>query len=312
MVNIVGDHATYHKHYDAQLESDIETVARNVSAWIRTSDSTEQVGADAAEAVAAALGPPGQIATLILPADASWATAANRPAAPAPVAAPVAVDPAADRSVAKVLRSGEPAALLLGGAALRERGLVAAQRVAAATGVHSSWPRRSRRASSAAPACRSPTRLAYLAEFAAMQLEPFRHLVLVDAKAPVSFFAYPGKPSDLVPDGCEVPRSRPPTRRRPRSNRWPTRSTRRPVAAPTNRHHDPERPTGPLTAERWPPHRRAAARGRDRVRRGQHPGCHPGATAARRDTTGSASPAAPSARACRSRSAPRWPRPIAA
>src|SRR6185436_16562062 len=69
IVNIVGDHATYHKQYDAQLESDIETVARNVSSWIRRSESTEQLAPDAAAAVAAALGPPGQIATLILPAD---------------------------------------------------------------------------------------------------------------------------------------------------------------------------------------------------------------------------------------------------
>src|SRR3990170_866354 len=67
VVNIVGDHATYHAKYDAQLQSDIETVARNVSSWIRTSRRPEQAGADAAEAVAAALGPPGQVATLILP-----------------------------------------------------------------------------------------------------------------------------------------------------------------------------------------------------------------------------------------------------
>src|SRR4051794_7240288 len=72
VVNIVGDHATYHTKYDAQLQSDIETVARNVSAWVRTSQSTAELGRDAAEAVAAAVGPPGQIATLILPADVSW------------------------------------------------------------------------------------------------------------------------------------------------------------------------------------------------------------------------------------------------
>src|ERR1700730_5459869 len=72
VVNIVGDHATYHTQYDAQLQSDIETVARNVSSWVRTSPSTEQLASDAAEAVAAALGPPGQVATLILPADVSW------------------------------------------------------------------------------------------------------------------------------------------------------------------------------------------------------------------------------------------------
>jgi acetolactate synthase-1/2/3 large subunit len=52
IVNIVGDHATYHKRYDAQLESDIETVARNVSSWVRTSASTAALAGDAAEAVA--------------------------------------------------------------------------------------------------------------------------------------------------------------------------------------------------------------------------------------------------------------------
>src|SRR5438552_4481940 len=72
VVNIVGDHATYHTKYDAQLQSDIETVARNVSPWVRTSQSTEELGRDAAEAISTAIGPPGQVATLILPADVSW------------------------------------------------------------------------------------------------------------------------------------------------------------------------------------------------------------------------------------------------
>ena len=72
IVNIVGDHATYHTAYDAQLQSDIETVARNVSSWVRTAKTTEDLARDAVEAVAAANGPPGQVATLILPADVSW------------------------------------------------------------------------------------------------------------------------------------------------------------------------------------------------------------------------------------------------
>jgi acetolactate synthase-1/2/3 large subunit len=202
IVNIVGDHATYHKQYDAQLESDIETVARNVSAWIRRSDSTEAVAADAAAAVAAALEPPGQVATLILPADTSW-NDGGEPAAPVPPAARRTVDSAAVELVAKVLRSGEPAALFLGGSALSERALLAAQRVAAATGTQllaETFPTRIERGNGLP----EPTRLAYLAEFAAMQLDPFRHLVLVDSKAPVSFFAYPGKASYLVPDGSEV------------------------------------------------------------------------------------------------------------
>ncbi|MGH3578559.1 MAG: thiamine pyrophosphate-binding protein, partial [Mycobacterium sp.] len=72
VVNIVGDHATSHRRYDAQLQSDIETVARNVSSFVRTSGSTADLGADAAAALAAAAGPPGSVATLILPADVSW------------------------------------------------------------------------------------------------------------------------------------------------------------------------------------------------------------------------------------------------
>src|SRR3954470_11860376 len=96
ILNIVGDHATYHWQYDAQLQSDIETIARNVSEWVRTSKSTEQLSNDAVEAIAAAKGPPGQVATLILPADVSWSDGgkpAPPPAAATPaVAAPETVD----------------------------------------------------------------------------------------------------------------------------------------------------------------------------------------------------------------------------
>src|SRR5450755_10589 len=77
IVNIVGDHATYHARYDAPLQSDIETVARNVSGWVRTSMSTGELARDAADAVAAATAPPGQVATLILPADVSWSEGAE-------------------------------------------------------------------------------------------------------------------------------------------------------------------------------------------------------------------------------------------
>src|ERR1700716_3190034 len=62
IVNIVGDHATYHAQYDAQLQSDIETAARNVSSWVRTSQSASALPRDAVEAIAAACGPPGQVA----------------------------------------------------------------------------------------------------------------------------------------------------------------------------------------------------------------------------------------------------------
>lgn len=202
IVNIVGDHATYHKRYDAQLESDIETAAKNVSRFIRTTATPAGVAGDALDTVAAAYGPPGQVATLILPADVSWTEGAE------PLSRVVTArrrEPSDDvvEAIAKVIRSGEPCAILIGGSATRERPLLAASRIAASTGAKllcETFPSRLQRGAGLP----SVDRIAYLAEFASMQLEGLKHLILVDAKAPVSFFAYPEKASYLVPDGCEV------------------------------------------------------------------------------------------------------------
>ena len=202
VVNVVGDHALYHRQYDAPLASDIEAAASNVSGWYRSSGSPAEVGRDAAEAVAAALGPPGQVATLVLPADVSWLDGGEVAAPATPARRSPVADDVVDE-VAKVLRSGEPCAVLVGGAALREAGLVAASRVAGATGAKllcETFPARLERGAGL-PAVE---RLGYLAEFTMAQLAGTRHLVLVDARSPVSFFAYPDKPSDLVPEGCEV------------------------------------------------------------------------------------------------------------
>jgi acetolactate synthase-1/2/3 large subunit len=203
VVNIVGDHATYHTRFDAPLESDIASVARPVSGWYRRTARSDDVGADAADAVAAAYGPPGCVATLVLPADASWSESASGPCPPRPRAAPPRVAPETVEGVAKALHSGERAALLLGGTALRARGLHAASRISGASGallLGETFPANLERGAGI-PAV---DRLGYLAEFAQAQLDGVRHLVLVDAKSPVSFFAYPGKPSDLVPAGCTV------------------------------------------------------------------------------------------------------------
>src|SRR4051795_1051825 len=118
IVNIVGDHATYHTQYDAQLQSDIETVARNVSTWVRTSQSTENLANDAIEAISAAKGPPGQVATLILPADVSWGDG-GVPASPPPPATPPLASPEVVDEVAKAIRGRGDTAILLGGRALR-------------------------------------------------------------------------------------------------------------------------------------------------------------------------------------------------
>jgi acetolactate synthase I/II/III large subunit len=210
VVAIVGDHATYHKEFDTPLESDIETVARNVSAHIRRSTKAEEVGTDAADTVAAAYGPPGQVATLILPSDVSWSegAVATRPSGGSPAerrgsGGPVPPDGPAISLVAEALRRGEPAAFLVGGRACRAHQLAAVAAICAASGARlfcETFPARLERGAGRV----EPERLAYLGEAAAAQLQGLRHLVLVDARVPVSFFAYPGKPSYLPPEDCRV------------------------------------------------------------------------------------------------------------
>jgi acetolactate synthase-1/2/3 large subunit len=203
LVNIVGDHATYHARFDAPLESDIASLARPVSGWYRVTARADDVGVDAADAVAAAYGPPGQVATLVLPADASWSPSEVGPSPARRRALPPEVASDMVEGVAQVLRSDQRAALLLGGSALRARGLRAASRVSGATGaplLAETFPANLERGAGV-PAVE---RLGYLAEFAQAQLDGVQHLILVDAKSPVSFFAYPGRPSDLIPPGCTV------------------------------------------------------------------------------------------------------------
>jgi acetolactate synthase-1/2/3 large subunit len=200
VVNIVGDHATWHAQYDAPLQSDIETVARNCSAWVRRCTAPAQLAADAAEAVAVATGPPAQIATLILPADVSWSEGGPPLAARVPAMPERASDDSV-AAIAGVLRAGARTALLLGGRVLQEAGLLAAARIAARTGAKlycEVFPTRLQRGAGLPQV----ERIAYLAEMASVQLRGVEHLILVDAREPVSFFAYPGKKSHLVPAGC--------------------------------------------------------------------------------------------------------------
>jgi len=201
MVNIVGDHATDYGQ-DLFLTSDIATIAANLESWVGVAGSSADVGRLAAEAVAAATGAPNQIATLILPADASWSEGAS-PAAPIAPAARAGVPADRVEAVAAVLRSGEPTAVLVGGSVTREAGVTAVSRIGNHTGAKvlcECFPTRLERGAGL-PALE---RLGYLGEFVQMQLDGIRHLVLVDADAPASFFAYPDKATSLVPDGCEV------------------------------------------------------------------------------------------------------------
>lgn len=203
IVNIVGDHATYHLAYDAPLTSDVAGYAKLVSRWQKTPQSPNEVPEAAAEAVAASLSDGGGIASLILPADASWGEAENGPSEPVEVRPRPEVPGARIDAIQKQIQSGEATALLLGGRCLLAEPLVNASKIAAKTGVKlfaETFPSRLERGAGLPPI----DRLAYLPEMMAMQLSGIKHLILVDVNAPVSFFAYPGKPSSLVPDGCTV------------------------------------------------------------------------------------------------------------
>ncbi|KPK09467.1 MAG: hypothetical protein AMJ64_00125 [Betaproteobacteria bacterium SG8_39] len=202
IVNIVGDQATYHRPYDAPLTADTDGLARTVSHWVRTSTSVADVAGDAAAAVQAARTAPGQIATLVLPADTAWSEGGT-PAPALPVPARPQVAPDTVRAVAIALRRGQPAMLLLSGTALSEAGLRAAHRIAHVTGAQLRTPTqvpRMARGRGRVPVDRIP----YVVDLALEVLSGVKQLVLVAAKPPVGFFAYPGKPSTLWPKDCSV------------------------------------------------------------------------------------------------------------
>ena len=194
IVNIVGDQATFHRPFDAPLTADTAGMAQTVSQWVRTSVRSEHLGRDAAEAIAAAQVFPGQIATLILPADVSW-NDGGVVGAPLRVPAAPDVDGNAIENAARTLRSYGPETLILvaGPAALSEaQGLL--WRVAQATGatlMADYVTAQVARGRGRLPLERTP----YVMEAAIKALERFKHIILVNAKAPIGFFGYPGMPS---------------------------------------------------------------------------------------------------------------------
>jgi acetolactate synthase-1/2/3 large subunit len=202
MINIVGDHATYHKQYDAPLNSDIEALARTFSGLTLRPTSPPEIGFAAAAAVASATAHPHSISTLILPADVSWGECAA-PSPPLATHRRIPVEADVIEATAKILTAGERCVLLVGGSATDAASLDAALRIGNVVGadvlLETSIARLSR-----AGGLPPIARLNYRGGTAVRQLEGVRHLVLVDAKPPVTFFAYPGKKSNLVPEDCQV------------------------------------------------------------------------------------------------------------
>ncbi|MCJ7556050.1 MAG: acetolactate synthase large subunit [Gammaproteobacteria bacterium] len=202
MINLVGDHATFHLQYDAPLNSDIEAIVSSVSDWTRRSKDTAGLVQDMAEAIAVANSAPGKIASLIVPADLAWSQAPEP--APVPASAPFTKpDDEALYNGLAALVSGQPCALMLGGNALVGETLETAGRIAATTGaklITDCFPARLQRGAGVVPVERIP----YFAEMAVAYMSQFKHLVIVGNKPPVAFFAYPGKPSWLTPEGCHI------------------------------------------------------------------------------------------------------------
>jgi acetolactate synthase-1/2/3 large subunit len=200
ILNIVGDHATYHAQYDSPLASDVMGFARPVSHWLLSSPSAKTIAADGARAVQAACQAPGQIATLVLPADTAWLEA-DRPAPPLPFQDLVPVASAAIDQTVAALRSGKRVGLLLGGGGLRRQGLEAAGRIAATIGVRlvaTSPAARFERGAGIVPVERVP----FAVDQAIELFKQFDLMIIADGKPPVANFAYPGRASWLLPPEC--------------------------------------------------------------------------------------------------------------
>lgn len=202
VVNIVGDHATYHLKFDAPLTSDIEGLARPVSHWVKTSPTSAEIGHDGALAVQAARQAPGQVATLILPADTAWNDATEVAAVLEPIGRnKVAADVV--ENAAKAIRDAKNPLLLVGGDALRAHNLEMAGRIAGKTGatiMSEGFNARLDRGAGRVQINRIP----YVVELAQETLAPFDKVIMIGAKPPVAFFAYPDKSSTLAPDSCEM------------------------------------------------------------------------------------------------------------
>ncbi|MDB5508577.1 MAG: acetolactate synthase large subunit [Hyphomicrobiales bacterium] len=202
IVNLVGEHATTHLHLDAPLNSDIRAIAAPFTQWSKTAADASSLAQDTAEAMAAARSLGGQIATLIVPADAAWGPA-HRGGAPLKSIPLDGVQETAVDHAARVLRSGEPTAILLTGGALRDEPLRLASRIAKKTGAKlfaQAFNARMERGAGRPPIESLP----FVAASAMTVLAPYRHLILVGSKAPVAFFAHPGRPSVLTHPHCEI------------------------------------------------------------------------------------------------------------
>ena len=207
MVNVVGDHATHHLAFDAPLTSDIDSLARPMSDWVGRSSSADDVGRTANEAITQARTEPGRVCTMVLPADHAWsptASVATQAAAPEPPGLPA---PSRLLQAVQALRQAgtnqDNTVILLAGKSLRDEGLALASQIAAATGARLLTQQANARVERGLGRVMID-RVPYVVDKALQMFAGTRRMILVGARAPVGFFAYPGKPSSMLPGDCEV------------------------------------------------------------------------------------------------------------
>lgn len=202
MINVVGDHATFHRELDAPLSSDIETLVKPNSRWVGLVDAALTAGDRAATAYAQSMGPPGAPVTLILPADSAWSEGGPRPPVQN-VPGRSLVDPQVVEDVADAINLASKVVILINGPALcDDAALVTMSRLKAAS-VRVMCDTFVGRLSRGAGRF-GPDRMPYFAEMAMDDLAGVDLMILAGTAEPVAFFAYPGKPSVLVPDGCQT------------------------------------------------------------------------------------------------------------
>lgn len=204
LLNLIGDHATYHKPFDTPLTSDIETLARPFSRWVRTVSSADGLGQDAAEGIRVAQtrhpGTGGQVATLIIPADCAWGESSAVASGWQPEKPPEV----AEATIKKVAEQiNERSLLLLGGDALTPSGLRSAASIAQATGCRYccvTFPARVE----LGPQLPHLPRMPYFPEHIQEFFGQTEKLILAGSEEPISFFAYRNKSSVLTPATTEI------------------------------------------------------------------------------------------------------------
>jgi acetolactate synthase-1/2/3 large subunit len=206
MINIVGNHPNYHVGYDAPLTSDIDTLARNYSSWIKSTSTADTLAQDGADAFTASLrqtpGSQGQIATLIMGADAAWGESRG-PVMPNSIPSRSCTEESTIEQISQLLATGGNNVLLLEHHALEPAALEAASRIANKTGCRlltGTFPARI----DGGPGRVTVERLPYFPEQILNYLDGTENLILVNGQVPASFFAYQGIPSQLIPKGCHV------------------------------------------------------------------------------------------------------------